>query len=121
MGLPGTSAIFTPPPSPSVGLSTLPPPSGEGVSLSAMTRRDRDLDALAAHLADDAGERRVVVQVDGERTEGARDRLARVVAHRADAALAEVFEDHALEQVVDVGLGERQIDPRVPLHLARAA
>ena len=80
---------------------------------------DGDLDALAAHLARRCPRRSgCPFRLIAKRDERPRDRLAGVVADGGDASLVEVLEDHALEQVVDVALGERQIDPRVAFHLA---
>ena len=50
--------------------------------------------------------------------ERAGDRLAAVVADGRDAAAVEVLEDHALDQVVDVLLGERQIDASIAVDFA---
>ena len=75
-------------------------------------------DAFAAGLGQNAGERRVAVQVDGERRQRAADGFARIVAHRRDVSVAEIFEYHALEQVVDVRILEREIDAGIALDFA---
>ena len=49
---------------------------------------------------------RLIAKLESVREIGSR----RVVADRGDASAVEVFQDHALQQVVDVLLGEGEID-----------
>ena len=75
-----------------------------------------NLDLLAAGLVEDLAERRVVGQVQGEGLERLLDRLLAVVADGGDLAVAEVWQDQALEQIVDVAdresAGPRACCPR---------
>ena len=77
-----------------------------------------DLDLLAADLPQQVGQRRVRRQVDGERLERLGDRVLAAVVDGGDLAAAEVLQDHALEQVVDVVDVELQIDVAIPFDLA---
>ena len=60
---------------------------------------------------------RLIAKLD----ERARDRLAAVVADGGDASAVEVFQDHALQEVVDVLFREGEIDPRIAVDLAASA
>ena len=93
-------------------------PAHESAGLIRRRRRDRDLDLPTLRLLGDIGQARVAVQVDGEAGQSAGDRLAAIVAHRCNPAAVEVLQDHTLEQVVDVGFGEGQIDAGFALDIA---
>ena len=73
---------------------------------------------LAAEPAEEVAERRVVGEVDGERAEGLRDRVAGGVGDGRSPAVA-IEHDHALEQVVDIVSRELHLDGGIAGHLAR--
>ena len=73
---------------------------------------------LAAEPAEEVAERRVVGEVDGERAEGLRDRVAGGVGDGRSPAIA-IEHDHALEQVVDIVGRELHLDGGIAGHLAR--
>jgi hypothetical protein len=78
------------------------------------------LGLLAARLVQDLGERRIAGQVDGERAQRLLDGRLAVVVDGADVPAPLVFQDHALQEVVDVLHRKRQVDAGVALDLAFA-
>src|SRR5262249_14873764 len=59
-------------------------------------------------------------EVDREAAQGAVDGVVAVVGDGGDTSLVrEVLQDHALDQVVDVLLGEGQVNASVAFHFAR--
>ena len=57
---------------------------------------------------------RLIAKLESVRAIGSR----RVVADGGDASAVEVFEHHALQQVVDVALGEGEIDAGIAFDFA---
>jgi hypothetical protein len=75
------------------------------------------LHLLAAGLVQELGVGGVVGQIDGERLQRFLDRVVAVVGDGRDQPAAEVLHRQALDQVVDVGDGEAQVDAGVAFDL----
>src|SRR5207302_6089193 len=74
------------------------------------------LQLFAAGLVEDLRQGGVCGEVDGEGLQCLVDGVVAVVGNRADVTAAEVLQDHALEQVVNVLHGEGEVHPGVSLH-----
>src|SRR5262249_34699231 len=94
--------------------------AGERAWLRGVGLGQSQLDALAAGLVDELAKGWIVGQVEGESFQRALDRFLAVVADGADLAVARILQDKALEQIVDVGGGEGEVDARVAFDLAFA-
>src|SRR5262249_48545235 len=93
---------------------------GHRARLGGVRRLHRYLDLFAACLVEDLAKRRVAGQVDGKALEGPLDGSVGVVGDGGDVAAIEIAQHHRLEQVVDVGDGEAEVDARMALDTAFA-
>ena len=89
--------------------------------LSGHRRRRFDRHALAAHLPQQIADRRFAGQIDRKGFQRFGDRIARAVGDGRNSSAPLIFEHHALEQIVDVGDVEFQIDVGVARDFALSA
>ena len=101
--------------------------AGHRAGLGGVGLLQHHLHLLAAGLVEHLAERRVGGEVDGEALERLLDGGVAVVADGGDVAAVEVAQHHALDEVVDVLRGERQVhagvavDGPLALEVAHAA
>jgi hypothetical protein len=81
---------------------------------------ERDLDFLAASLIQNFAECWIAGEVESEAVQGLVEGIGAVIADGADLAASEVLQHEALEQIVHVRYGKRQIDAGGVFHFAFA-
>ena len=94
--------------------------AGHGAGLAGGRLLKDHFDLLAARLVEDLGQRGIAAEVDGEGLERLLDGRLAVEADGTDLAAAEVLDNEALEQVVDILDGEGEVDVRIALDVAFA-